>query len=179
MSTDQFRLLIVDDEVDVLESLQRTFRGKYEIVTARGGDAAIRVLGTKHIDLILCDQRMPDVPGHEVLKFAMQHQPEAIRILLTGYADLESLVKCVNEGGLYKYMTKPWEPENLQLTVEFALEGLSLQRHLDVATGIIRKNHYFPKEMLDRLKQAAVTRGEPMINIIHRAINKELAVVPK
>ncbi|EEF24346.1 conserved hypothetical protein [Ricinus communis] len=122
---------------------------------------------------------MPDVPGHEVLKFAMEHQPEAIRILLTGYADLESLVKCVNEGGLYKYVTKPWEPENLQLMVEFALEGLTLQRQLDTATGIIRRNHYFPKEMLDRLKQAAVTRGEPMINIIHRAINKELASTPK
>jgi len=175
MEQEKFTLLLVDDVADVLDSLNRIFRDDYLVLTANSGKEAIELLKAHRIDLIISDQRMPDITGDAVLKFAMESQPEAIRILLTGYSDLESLVRCINEAGIYKYITKPWEPENLLLLVKFALEGLALHRQLDLATGIIRRNHYFPKQMLDQLKEVSIKRGEPVINIIHRAIKKELA----
>ena len=118
----KFTLLLVDDEVDVLDSLIRTFRKDYTVLTASSGREAITLLKSHTFDLIISDQRMPDIAGDQVLKFALENQPEAIRILLTGYADMESLVRSVNEAGIYKYLTKPWEPEDLKLTVTRALE---------------------------------------------------------
>ena len=150
MSTEQekFRLLFVDDEADILDSLRRAFRRDYEVFTANSGAEGIALLKAEKFDLIISDQRMPDITGDAVLKFAMQQQPEAIRILLTGYADMESLVRCVNEAGLYKYITKPWEPENLRLTVVRALESLSLERQLKVASAHLKQAYLDAVTML-------------------------------
>ena len=128
-----FTLLFVDDEPDIVDSLRRTFRKGYTVLTATSGDEAVELLRTRPVDLIISDQRMPGLTGDEVLKAAKEMQPDTIRILLTGYSDLESLVKCVNEAGIYKYMTKPWEPEFLRLTVTRALEHLDLERRLKLA----------------------------------------------
>lgn len=141
MTQEKFKLLFVDDEADILDSLKRAFRRDYEIFTANSGAEGIELLKTEKFDLIISDQRMPDVTGDAVLKFAMQAQPSAIRILLTGYSDMESLVRCVNEAGIYKYISKPWEPENLRLTVLRALESLSLKRQLNITAGHL-KNAY-------------------------------------
>ncbi|MGZ5056773.1 MAG: HD domain-containing phosphohydrolase, partial [Methylobacter sp.] len=92
--------------------------------------AAIAFLDMHKIDLIICDQRMPNVSGDQVLSHALQVQPDAIRILLTGYADVESLLACVNDAHIYKYVTKPWDPAELNLTVVRALEALVLKRNL-------------------------------------------------
>jgi len=148
MEQEKFKLLFVDDEADILDSLKRTFRRDYEVLTANSGAEGIELLKTEKFDLIISDQRMPDVTGDEVLKFAMQAQPEAIRILLTGYSDMESLVRCVNEAGIYKYITKPWEPENLRLTVVRALESLSLERQLKTATAHLKQAYQDAVTML-------------------------------
>lgn len=148
MEEQKFRLLFVDDEADILDSLKRTFRRDHEILTANSGAEGMEMLKSERVDLIISDQRMPDVTGDVVLKFAMQQQPEAIRILLTGYSDMESLVRCVNEAGIYKYITKPWEPENLRLTVLRALESLSLGRQLKTATTHLKKAYLDAVTML-------------------------------
>jgi putative two-component system response regulator len=128
-----FTLLCVDDEPDIVDSLYRTFRKGYTVLTATSGEDAVEVLKVRPVDLIISDQRMPGLTGDEVLKTARALQPDTIRILLTGYSDLESLVKCVNEAGIYKYLTKPWEPEALKLTVARALEHLDVERKLKIA----------------------------------------------
>ena len=128
-----FTLLFVDDEPDIVDSLQRSFRKGYQVLTAPSGEAAVELLKTHPVDLIISDQRMPGLSGTEVLKAAKACQPEAIRILLTGYSDMESLVACVNEAGIYKYLSKPWEPEQLKLTVTRALEHLDIERRLKQA----------------------------------------------
>lgn len=148
MQQEKFKLLFVDDETDILDSLKRAFRRDYEIHTASSGAEGIEMLKTEQFDLIISDQRMPDVTGDAVLKFAMQAQPDAIRILLTGYSDMESLVRCVNEAGIYKYISKPWEPENLRLTVVRALESLSLTRKLDEAAGHLKSAYLDAVTML-------------------------------
>jgi len=141
MSTERYRLLFVDDEPDMLDTLRRAFRKDHEILTAGGGQAALEILRTQSVDLVLSDQRMPDLTGDQVLKFALEHQPDAIRILLTGYSDIESVVRCVNEAQIYKYISKPWEPEMLRLTVVRALESLGLERRLRIASEQLQASY--------------------------------------
>jgi putative two-component system response regulator len=143
---DRFTVLVVDDEEDIVDSLYRAFRKDYRVVTATSGEAAVELLNSQSVDLVISDQRMPGMTGDEVLRVARTVQPEAVRILLTGYSDLESLVKCVNEAGIYKYLTKPWEPEQLKMTVSRALEHLDVSRKLKLAA-----------EQLEEAYQDAVT----------------------
>jgi putative two-component system response regulator len=143
-----FTLLFVDDEPDIVDSLRRTFRKGYKILTATSGAEAIECLKLQTVDLIISDQRMPGITGDLVLKAAKELQPDAIRILLTGYSDLESLVKCINEAAVYKYMTKPWEPEDLKLTVTRALEHLDLDRRLKLADGYLKQAYQDAVTML-------------------------------
>ncbi|MDO9268274.1 MAG: HD domain-containing phosphohydrolase [Methylobacter sp.] len=126
-------LLLVDDDPDVLATLTRSFRKGYKTLSANGGEEGIAFLNVHPVDLIICDQRMPNISGDQVLSHALQIQPAAIRILLTGYADVESLLTCVNDAHIYKYVTKPWDPAELNLTVVRALESLVLKRDLDTA----------------------------------------------
>jgi len=148
MEKTRFLLLFVDDEPDMLDTLTRSFRKEYDIVTANSGQAGIDAIKQHDVDLIICDQRMPDLTGDKVLKFAREHRPEAIRVLLTGYSDMESLVNCVNEAGIYKYITKPWEPENLRLTVLRALEALSLERKLNAVSEQLKESYQNAVTML-------------------------------
>jgi putative two-component system response regulator len=126
-------LLLVDDDPDVLGALTRSFRKGYKILSAGSGEAGIAFLNEQPIDLIICDQRMPNITGDQVLSHALQVQPDATRILLTGYADNEALITCVNEAQIYKYITKPWDSAELNLTVVRALESMVLKRDLDIA----------------------------------------------
>lgn len=135
--TDVFTLLFVDDEEDIVNSLYRTFRKGYNIIRCHSGQEAINIINDSPIDLIISDQRMPNVTGTEVLSHAFKVQPKAIRILLTGYSDMGSLVECVNEAQIYKYLSKPWEPEDLRLTVVRALESLHLDRQLAAANDLL------------------------------------------
>lgn len=130
-------LLVVDDDPDVLATLTRSFRKGYKTFSASGGQAAIDILNAELVDLIICDQRMPGVGGVEVLTHAFNVQPEAVRILLTGYTDVDSLLACVNDAHIYKYVTKPWMPDDLNFTVVRALESLDLQRELDEARQLL------------------------------------------
>ncbi|WNV04822.1 response regulator [Candidatus Methylospira mobilis] len=130
-------LLIVDDDPDVLAALRRAFRKGYNVVTADNGSAAISILNEQTVHLIICDQRMPGVTGEQVLEHALFKQPDAVRILLTGYSDMESLVACVNEAHIYKYVAKPWDPQELSFTVARALDAYDLKRRLDEAQGLL------------------------------------------
>ncbi len=126
-------LLLVDDDPDVLATLMRSFRKGYKTLAANGGEEGVAFLNDYPVDLIICDQRMPNISGDQVLRHALEIQPDAIRILLTGYADVESLLTCVNDAHIYKYVTKPWDPAELNLTVVRALESLVLKRDLNTA----------------------------------------------
>ncbi|TAN47869.1 MAG: response regulator [Methylococcaceae bacterium] len=143
-----YTLLFVDDEQDILDSMQRSFRRGYKTLTANCGSAALDIISSTPVDLIISDQRMPDIGGDAVLKHALQHQPEAIRILLTGYADMESLVRCVNDAKIYQYISKPWEPEDLRLTVVRALESLELNRQLEQANQTLKHSYLNAVTML-------------------------------
>ena len=123
-------ILCVDDEVDNVESLERLFRRKYRVFTATSGIEALRVLEREPISLIVTDQRMPGMTGVELLAASREHRPDAIRILLTGYTDIESVIAAVNSGQIYRYVTKPWDPVDLGNAVDKAIERYELSAEL-------------------------------------------------
>ncbi len=118
----RYKIMVVDDEPANLRVLERLFRSDYELVTAGSGAEALRLLQQHDVALIITDQRMPDITGIELLKRTASLRPHMVRIILTGYTDVETLVEAINSGHVYKYVTKPWNNEELRLTISRALE---------------------------------------------------------
>lgn len=129
-----FTLLFVDDEEGVLNALRRIFMDEnYTILTAGSADKALKILEERPVHLLVSDHRMPGMTGAELLKTVRERWPETIRIMLTGYADVNSIMGAVKEGAVYKFITKPWNDEDLRLTVALALQQYVLMhenRHL-------------------------------------------------
>jgi len=123
-------ILLVDDEQDILDSLQLTFEPEYSVFTVRSGDAALEVMAREEVALMVVDQRMPGMTGTELLGRVTEQWPDTIRMLLTGYADMDAIVRAVNEGRIYRYITKPWDPPELLMSVQRALEHYDAQREL-------------------------------------------------
>lgn len=119
-------LLIVDDEVDVLESLRHLFHRAYRVVTASSGDQAVEALRGTEVHLILSDQRMPGMTGDVFLSHARRLQPDAIRMLFTGYADIQAVINAVNEGHIFRYILKPWDAAELEGVIRQAAEQYEL-----------------------------------------------------
>jgi len=117
-----YKILIVDDEPANLRALERLFRQEYEVLTASSAAEALELLNHHHVALLITDQRMPAVTGIELLKKTMSIRPQMVRIILTGYTDVEALVEAINCGAVYRYVTKPWGNEDLRVTVKRALE---------------------------------------------------------
>jgi DNA-binding NtrC family response regulator len=106
-------ILLVDDEPDILFSLRGLLRREFELHTAQSGAEALEVLRRHPVHVIMTDQRMPEMTGVELLRKARGEYPEAIRIVFTGYADIKSVVDAINHGQIYRYLTKPWDPDEL------------------------------------------------------------------
>ena len=121
-------VLIVDDEVRSVESLKRNLADDFEIRTAIDVEQAERVLEEDWVQIILCDQRMPDTTGVEFLKTVRERWPDVVRIIISGYTDAGDIISGINEAGIYHYITKPWQPENLLLTLKNAARLFDLQR---------------------------------------------------
>ncbi len=117
-----YKLLIVDDELANVRLLERLFRKDYFCLTASSGEEAINLLDQHEVAVILTDQRMPQMTGIELLKKSAARRPHMVRILLTGYTDLEALVEAVNCGLVYMYVSKPWNNDDLKLRVGRAVE---------------------------------------------------------
>ena len=117
-----YKILIVDDEPANLRTLARLFRDDYEVLTAASGDEALALLGQHDVALLITDQRMPGMTGIELLKRTAPLRPRMVRIILTGYTDVDALVEAINCGQVYRYVAKPWDNEDLRLTVRRGLE---------------------------------------------------------
>ena len=118
---EQLKLLVVDDELDNLELLHRTFRRSYRVYRASSGQEALDCLQKNgEMAIIISDQRMPKMNGTEFLSLTTESYPDTIRIVLTGYTDVEDLVDAINSGKVFKYITKPWKPQELRQVVDEA-----------------------------------------------------------
>jgi DNA-binding NtrC family response regulator len=126
-------ILIVDDEPEMLFSLKSLLRHEFDVHLARGGAEALEILKTTPIHLIMTDQRMPEMSGVEVLKHVKVEYPAAIRVIFTGYADTAALVEAINHGNVYRFITKPWDPDDLVASLREACTGygrIVQRRHL-------------------------------------------------
>ena len=115
-------VLYVDDEENNLISFKATFRLKYTVYTALNGDQALQLIQEKPIDIVITDQRMPQMTGVELLEKIIKINPDPMRILLTGYADMSAVVDAVNKGKIFHYLSKPWSEEELDHTIQRAYE---------------------------------------------------------
>jgi two-component system, sensor histidine kinase and response regulator len=128
-------ILCVDDEIDNVEALERLFRSKYTVLKSSSGAQAIEILHHQlslglEVAVIITDQRMPGFSGVELLQKVIEISPHTMRILLTGYTDVESIIEAVNNGQIYRYINKPWDPVDLVSTVNRAAERYQLQKDL-------------------------------------------------
>ena len=121
------RMLVVDDEPDILKLIEITFQGEVEVLTARSGEEALALLRDQDVDLILADQRMPGMTGSELLERSIALRPHAMRMMLTGYSDISSAIEAINNGKVYLYLTKPWEETEIRQKVKRALETHDLE----------------------------------------------------
>lgn len=154
-------LIFIDDETDNLDALERVFRKKYNVLKCSSGPEALKVLKEQDdVSVIISDQRMPDMTGVEFLEKSMKTHPNAIRILLTGYTDLDSVITAINSGQVYRYITKPWDTRDLQITVDQAVEKFELESELKV------KNQKLEKALAE-LKTLDQAKSQFMILINH------------
>jgi DNA-binding NtrC family response regulator len=117
-----YKILIVDDEPANLRSLTRLFREQYQVLAASSGAEALELLEQHDVALLITDQRMPGMTGIELLKNTFALRPRMVSMILTGYTDVEALVEAINCGQVYRYIAKPWNNDELRLTVQRALE---------------------------------------------------------
>lgn len=131
MSEKRIRVLFVDDEEGNLKAFRSTFRREWDVLLANSGEEALELLDREQVDVIVSDQRMPGLQGDAFLAIARERHPRTMRMLLTGYADLEAVVSAVNKGGIYAYATKPWDENDLKLRIEQAYEVQQLRDEKD------------------------------------------------
>ncbi len=122
MGNNKITILYVDDEMNNLISFKAVFRIKYNVLTAISGEEAIKLLKNNNVDIIITDQRMPNMTGVEFLESILGEYPDPIRILLTGYADMNAVIDAVNKGKIFHYLTKPWNEEELDMTITRAYD---------------------------------------------------------
>ena len=123
-----FGVLYVDDEINNLNSFKAAFRRDFDIYTAQSAREGRKILDTNEIGVIITDQRMPGMTGIEFLESILVIYPDTIRILLTGFSDMNAVMDAINRGQVYKYLVKPWQNDELKLYIQNALEIYHLRR---------------------------------------------------
>lgn len=148
------RILFVDDEENILRALKRLFMDEdCEVFTASSGADALKILQeNKDICVIVSDQRMPEMTGVDFLEKSRKISPQSIRILLTGYADINAAVDAINRGGTYRYITKPWKDEDLLQTVKGALQNYFLVQENKRLNAIVKKQNAELKKWSEELE---------------------------
>lgn len=135
MPEKKITVLYVDDEENNLISFKATFRMKYNVLTALSGEEAMKILESKPVEVIVTDQRMPNMTGVEFLEKVIDRFPDPMRLLLTGYADMSAVVDAVNKGKIFHYLTKPWNEEELDEAIKRAHEVFSEKQSIKDMNG--------------------------------------------
>jgi response regulator RpfG family c-di-GMP phosphodiesterase len=162
-------ILLVDDEPEILFSLRGLLRREFELHTAERGAQALEILRQHPIHVIMSDQRMPEMTGVELLRRARAEFPQAIRILFTGYADIKSVIEAINEARVYRYLTKPWDPDELcALLHEACGEYDRIAQHRDLLQdlrGHLARCQALPDGQADQDRSALLARLDQALSI--------------
>jgi len=158
----KYVLLLVDDENANLKALSSILENDYEILTATDGYEALELVknesNPERINMIISDQRMPRMTGVEFLKHTISITPKTIRIILTGYTDINVIISSINDGKIYKFITKPFDPQDLKITVKRALENYDLEEKHRKSNQVFEK--FVPKQFLSRISDGGISNIE-------------------
>lgn len=177
LQTPQRTLLLVDDEINILAALKRLLRrDSYQILTANSGREALELLKQNEVDVIVSDQRMPGMTGTEFFQIAKDLYPDTMRIVLSGYTELQSVTDAVNQGSIYKFLTKPWDDAQLRGHIEEAFrrkemadENQRLNLEVRTANQELAKANRQLEEVLNQ-KQQQIKLGEVSLGIVREAL---------
>jgi signal transduction histidine kinase len=153
-------ILCVDDEADNVDALERLFRRKFNVFKATSAAAALDLLAQHPVTVIISDQRMPQMTGVEFLQESLKTHPNAIRILLTGYTDIDSVIAAINSGQIYRYVTKPWDPVDLANAVDRAVE------RYEIGQELVEKNRAL-RIALEELQTLDQAKNQFMVLVNH------------
>lgn len=139
---ERVKILFVDDEEGVLNALKRIFVDTdYTVMTATSGESAIKILEENDVQVIVSDYRMPGMNGIELLKIVRKQWNDIVRIILSGYADIGAVIAAINEGHIYKFISKPWNDEDFKITIANAIERYSILKRNKELTETLRERN--------------------------------------
>lgn len=171
-------ILYIDDEEHNLTSFHSTFRRDYEIHVATSGTMALEIMEQHDIHLVITDQRMPEMTGIELLEQIVIQYPDCIRMIMTGFSDLEAIILAVNKGKISRYITKPWNRDELIITIDQALEVYGLkEQNRNLIEDLKEANQNLEQKVIERTRQIE----QQNINItdsIHYACRIQCALLP-
>lgn len=128
MSDEQINVLYIDDELHNLTAFKASFRRLYNVFTAESAEEGRKILEQNEIHVLITDQRMPQITGIEFLASILDVYPDPIRMLLTGYADISAVIDAINKGQVYRYISKPWDEDELRQSIQTAFEVYTLRK---------------------------------------------------
>ncbi len=164
------KVLFVDDELNTLSAFKRLFfnNDDVDIFTASSGTEGLKVLGLNDIDLVISDMRMPQLSGTDFLKYVKNKYPNVLRIMLTGYADMPSTLEAINSGEVYRFLTKPWNDDDLKVTITKALEYSALKKRNEEMSKIIWKKNRELTVFNESLEQKVEQRTSQLGQVISK-----------
>ena len=147
-------ILYIDDEKDNLTVFYSTFRRHFEVHLASSGKEGLELMKKHDMHLVIADQRMPEMTGIEFLEKIIPEYPDCVRMVLTGYSDVEAIIQAINKGRVYRYITKPWQKDELKITIEQALETYQLKRqNRKLVTDLQEANQTLEKKVKERTRE--------------------------
>jgi signal transduction histidine kinase len=169
-------ILIVDDEPDVVQSVQDLLRLDYKVLGATRAIEGLRIMESVEVHVVMSDQRMPEVSGVEFLRRVRDTYPDTIRLLITGYADIKAVIDAINQGSVYRYITKPWDPDELQTIVRQATEQRDLLEDRKRLLAELTNKNKELEEANAELKQANQLK-EAFIRVASHELRTPLTIV--
>lgn len=142
------RILIVDDEENVCNALRRSLRKEgYELFFGHEPAQGLEILSKQKVDMVMSDHLMPNMTGLEFLKMVRDRYPDMMRIMLTGHADMQTAIDAINQGNIYRFLTKPWDDTELKVTLFLAFEQLDLERENRKLLAMVRRQYEVMKTL--------------------------------
>jgi serine phosphatase RsbU (regulator of sigma subunit) len=172
-------ILYIDDEKDNLTVFYSTFRRSFKVYLANSALEGLELMKKHTVHLVIADQRMPEMTGIEFLEQIKVKYPDCIRMVLTGFTDVEAIIQAINKGRVYRYITKPWRKEELKLTIDHALETYDLkQQNKKLFTDLEEANQSLEKKVIERTKKIESQRKE-LTDSIQYASRIQSALLPQ
>ena len=178
MEDERPRILVVDDEEAILETMAFTFEDDYEVHTSTDPRRALDLLDTKGpFAVVLSDQRMPDMSGVEFVSEVWKRHPKTVRMILTGFSDMDAIVQAINDGHVYAYISKPWEPDHLKQLMKQAVEHHRLTVENERLLGDLQRANRFLVAVIDELDSGAIALDrEGVIQAANRPVREYFAL---